>query len=154
MVENMKVGMMKKSEFGLLQFHTIIQARMLVLLLLMVTVWAVVIPRVSAQDLTAPTQVVNDYLNSLVHGDTKQLVELIDGRMKQHNRQLVLSPETYSQFLKTNYAGVQTTIEEIVVEGAGARARVRFEYPSHDSSTIDFFLTESNGRWKITDEVY
>ena len=79
MVENMKVGMMKKSEFGLLQFHTIIQARMLVLLLLMVTVWAVVIPRVSAQDLTAPTQVVNDYLNSLVHGDTKQLVELIDG---------------------------------------------------------------------------
>jgi len=119
-----------------------------------VTAWAAVIPRVSAQDLTAPTQVVNEYLSSLVNGDMQKLVQLIDGRMKQNNRQLVLSPETYSQFLKTNYAGVQTTIEEIAPDGAGVRARVRFDYPPHNSSIVEFLLTESNGLWKITDEVY
>jgi predicted ester cyclase len=145
MVQNMKVGMMKKSKSGLL---------LVLVVLVMLPVWAAVIPRVSAQDLTAPTQVVNEYLSSLVNGDTQKLVQLIDGRMKQNNRQLVLSPETYSQFLKTNYAGVQTTIEEIVPDGAGVRARVRFDYPSHDSSIIAFLLTESNGSWKITDEVY
>ena len=115
---------------------------------------ATAVPRVGAQDLTAPTQVVNEYLSSLINGDTQKLVQLIDGRMKQNNRQLVLSPETYSQFLKTNYVGVQTTIEEIVPDGAGVRARVRFDYPSQDSSIIEFLLTESNGLWKITDEVY
>ena len=49
--------------------------------------------------------------------------------MKQSNRQLVLNPETYSQFLKTNYAGVQMTIEDIAPDGAGIRAKVRFDYP-------------------------
>lgn len=146
---------MKKSKSAHLQVYTIIQTRKLVLVLLaMLTAWAVVMPRVSAQDLTAPTQVVNAYLNSLVNGDTQKLVQLIDGRMKQNNRQLVLSPETYSQFLKAHYGGVQTTIEEIVPDGAGVRARVRFDYPSQDFSTIEFLLTESNGLWKITDEVY
>jgi len=147
MVHNMKVGMMRESGYGLPQVHILVMLGML-------AAWAVVIPRVGAEDLAAPTQVVNEYLNSLVNGDTQKLVELIDGRMKQNNRQLVLSPETYSQFLRTNYAGVQTMIEEIVPDGAGVRARVRFDYPSQDSSTIDFLLTESNGLWKITDEVY
>ena len=124
------------------------------MLLVILTAWAVVIPRVSAQDLTAPTQVVNEYLSSLVNGETQKLVQLIDGRMKQNNRQLVLSPETYSQFLKTNYAGVQTTIEEIVPDGTRVRAKVRFDYPSQDFSVIDFTLTRMNGQWKITDEVY
>ena len=141
----MKIGMMKKQKSGFL---------FVPVLLVMLAVWAVAIPRVSAQDLTAPTQVVNDYLSSLVNGDTQKLVQLIDGRMKQNNRQLVLSPETYSQFLKTNYAGVQTTIEEIAPDGAGVRAKVRFDYPSQDFSIIEFLLTESNGLWKITDEVY
>ena len=124
------------------------------MLLVILTAWAVVIPRVSAQDLTAPTQVVNEYLSSLVNGETQKLVQLIDGRMKQNNRQLVLSPETYSQFLKTNYAGVQTTVEEIVPDGIRVRAKVRLDYPSQDISIIDFTLTRMNGQWKITDEVY
>ena len=141
----MRAGMMKKYKSGLL---------LVLVLLVMLTAWATVIPRVSAQDLTAPTQVVNEYLSSLVNGDTQKLVQLIDGRMKQNNRQLVLNPETYSQFLKTNYAGVQMTIEDIAPDGAGIRARVRFEYPSQDVSIIEFLLTESNGLWKITDEVY
>ncbi|GMQ88582.1 MAG: hypothetical protein BMS9Abin09_0010 [Gammaproteobacteria bacterium] len=123
-------------------------------LLICLAGWASIIPRASAQDLTAPTQVVNAYLSSLVSGDTQKLVQLIDGRMKRNNRQLVLSPETYSQFLINNYAGVQTTIEAIVPDGTGVRARVRFDYPSQDSSVIEFLLTENNGVWKITDEVY
>ena len=137
--------MMKKYKSGLL---------LVLVLLVMFTAWATVIPRVSAQDLTAPTQVVNEYLSSLVNGDTQKLVQLIDGRMKQSNRQLVLNPETYSQFLKTNYAGVQMTIEDIAPDGAGVRAKVRFDYPSQDTSIIEFLLTDSNGLWKITDEVY
>ena len=146
---------MKRYKSGLLQVHTGIQTRMLVLSLLVVmTVWTAVIPQVSAQDLTAPTQVVREYLSSLVNGDTQKLVQLIDGRMKQSNRQLVLNPETYSQFLKTNYAGVQMTIEDIAPDGAGIRAKVRFDYPSQDTSIIEFLLTESNGLWKITDELY
>ena len=117
-------------------------------------VWASILPAASAQDLTAPTRVVNDYLDSLVNGDTGNLVQLIDGRMKQNNRQLVLSPQTYSQFLKANYAGVQTTIEAIAPDGERVRARVRFDYPSGEASVIEFLLTEHQGAWKITDEVY
>lgn len=123
-------------------------------LLIMITAWTALIPRVSAQDLAAPTQVVNEYLNSLVNGDTQKLVQLIDGPMKQNNRQLVLSPASYSQYLKTNYAGVQATIEDVTPDGAGVHARVRFDYPSGDSSIIEFLLTENNGLWKITDELY
>ena len=147
--------MMKRHKSGLLQVHTGIQTRILVLsLLVMMAAWTAIIPQVSAQDLTAPTQVVREYLSSLVNGDTQKLVQLIDGRMKQSNRQLVLNPETYSQFLKTNYAGVQMTIEDIAPDGAGIRAKVRFDYPSQDTSIIEFLLTERNGLWKITDEVY
>jgi len=151
----MRAGMMKKYKSGLLQVHTGMQTRIVVLsLLVMMAAWTAVIPQVSAQDLTAPTRVVNEYLSSLVNGDTQKLVQLIDGRMKQSNRQLVLNPETYSQFLKTNYAGVQMTIEDIAPDGAGIRAKVRFDYPSQDTSIIEFLLTESNGLWKITDELY
>jgi predicted ester cyclase len=155
MVQIMRAGMMKKYKSGLLHVHTGIQTRVLVLsLLVMMSAWLAVIPRVSAQDLSAPTQVVREYLSSLANGDTQKLVQLIDGRMKQSNRQLVLNPETYSQFLKTNYAGVQMTIEDVAPDGAGVRATVRFDYPSQDSSIIEFLLTETNGLWKITDEVY
>lgn len=135
--------------------NKIITTRTFVLaLLIMMTAWTAPVTRVSAQDLAAPTQVVNEYLNSLVNGDTQKLMQLIDGPMKQNNRQLVLSPASYSQYLKTNYAGVQATIEGIIPDGAGVRARVRFDYPSQDFSVIEFLLTENNGSWKITDEVY
>jgi predicted ester cyclase len=135
--------------------NKIITIRTFVLaLLIMITAWAAPVTLVSARDLTAPTQVVNEYLNSLVNGDTQKLVQLIDGPMKQNNRQLVLSPASYSQYLKTNYAGVQATIEDVTPDGAGVHARVRFDYPSGDSSVIEFLLTENNGLWKITDELY
>jgi len=135
--------------------NKIITTRTFVLaLLIMMTAWTAPITRVSARDLTAPTQVVNEYLNSLVNGDAQKLVQLIDGPMKQNNRQLVLSPGSYSQYLKANYAGVQTTIEDVIPDGAGVRARVRFDHPSGDSSIIEFLLTENNGLWKITDEIY
>jgi hypothetical protein len=151
----MRAEMMKTYKSGLLQIHTGGQTWIIVLsLLVMMTAWKAVISRVSAQDFTAPTQVVEEYLSSLVNGDTQKLVQLIDGRMKQNNRQLVLNPEAYSQFLKTNYAGVQMTIEEITPDGAVIRAKVRVDYPSQDSSIIEFLLTESNGLWKITDEMY
>lgn len=154
-IDELKVLVMKKYTSGIVQVHGKRRKRMLFLVLLVVlTAWVAIIPRVGAQDLSAPTQLVNEYLNSLVNGDTQKLVELIDGRMKQNNRQLVLSPESYSQFLKANYAGVQTTVEEVVPHNGGARARVRFDYPSQDSATIDFLLTEQNGLWKITDELY
>lgn len=123
------------------------------LLVIMMASTAVVI-QVNAQDLTAPTQVVNEYLSSLANGDTEKLVQLIDGRMKQNNKQLELNPASYSRFLKRNYAGVQMTIEEITANDKGVRARVRFDYPSQDSSKIELFLTESNGSWKITNEEY
>ncbi|MFQ5642231.1 MAG: hypothetical protein ACE5FQ_00880 [Thiogranum sp.] len=116
--------------------------------------WTGIIPSTGARDLTAPAGVVNVYLDSLVNGDTQKLAELIDGRMKQNNRQLVLNPETYAQFLRRNYAGVQTTLESIGADGARVRARVRFDYPSGDSSVMEFLLTEIDGVWKITDEIY
>ena len=128
--------------------------RLALSLLMIMTAWTAVIPQASAQDLTAPTRVVNEYLNSLANGDTQKLVQLIDGRMKQNNKQLELNPESYSRFLMTNYAGVQMTLEEIAPDGVGVRAKVRFDYPSQDSSIIEFLLTEINGSWKITDEEY
>ena len=121
---------------------------------LTVAVWGMASPQLMAQDLTAQTQVMNDYLASLVNGDTQSLIALIDGRMKQKSRHLVLNPDTYSQFLKEHYAGVQTTLEQISPEGDKITARVRFDYPTADSSIIDFILSQVDGQWKITDEAF
>ena len=107
-----------------------------------------------AQDLAAPSMVMDDYLYSLVTGDTLQLAVLTDGPMKNRNHQLTLSPETYSRFLKDHYAGVQTSVEGIMPDGAKMRARVRFDYPTSDSSIIEFVLTKVDEQWKITDEEF
>lgn len=123
-------------------------------LILTVTVWGMGIPHGVAQDITAPSQVINDYLISLVNGDIDRLSMLIDGPMKQKNRHLVLNQDTYSQFLKNHYAGVQATVESVLPDDTGIRARVRFDYPTQDSSAIDFILTSVNGQWKITDEIF
>jgi hypothetical protein len=111
------------------------------------------IPPGLAQETMTPSQVVDEYLASLVNGDTSQLLALIDGSMKRKNNQLELSSETYSEFLKEHYADVHTAVEEIIPVGSRMHARVRFDYPS-DSSIIEFVLTEVNGQWKITDEIY
>ncbi len=122
---------------------------------LVLAAWGGVVPQSVAQDLTAPTQVVNDYLLSLVNGDTQRLNALIDGPMRLKNRQLELNPGTYSQFLKDYYQGVQMTLEEIVPYGARIKARVRFDRgTAQDSSVIEFMLTQVDGQWKITDEVF
>ena len=118
----------------------------------MLAAWAALMPTAQGQDLSAATQVVNDYLVALVNGDIEQLSALIDGRMKAKSPQLALNPDSYSQFLRKHYAGVQTTVENVVPEGDKARARVRFNYPSQNSSVIEFILSPTNGQWKITDE--
>jgi predicted ester cyclase len=128
--------------------------RLTLSLLLIVVVWIAVHSHAEALDLAAPTQVVNEYLEGLASGDTEKLVQLIDGRMKQNNKQLAINPESYSQFLQTNYAGVQMTLEEIVPDGTGVRAKVRFDYPSQDSMSIEFLLAETGGMWKIIDEEF
>jgi len=107
-----------------------------------------------AQDLTAPSRVVDEYLVGLATGDTATLNSLIDGPMKQKNRHLVLSPDTYAQFLRDHYAGVDMTVEDIVPAGDEMRARVRFDYPEEPSSVIEFILSQTDGQWKITDEVF
>ncbi len=122
--------------------------------ILTVAAWGMAMPQLMAQDLTAPTQVVSDYLASLVKGDTQRLNALIDGSMKLKNRQLELNPDTYSQFLRDYYQGVQTTIEKISLDGAKITARVRFDRGTADSSVIEFVLTQVDGQWKITDEVF
>lgn len=76
------------------------------------------LPQAWANDLTAQAQVVDDYLVSLVSGDTERLNMLIDGPMKEKNSQLVANADSYSGFLKEHYAGVRTSVEEIVPDGA------------------------------------
>jgi hypothetical protein len=112
------------------------------------------LPQAIAADLGDPAQVVDDYLVSLSNGDIDGVLARIDGRMKSKNRALELSPESYSEFLRGHYAGVETTTEEITPQGDKILARVRFDYPTSDSSVIVFVLTQTDGQWKITNEEY
>ena len=116
--------------------------------------WGTMIPQTRAQDAADPAQVVSEYLTSLVNGDTQVLSTLIDGRMKRKSRALALDPESYSSFLRKHYAGVQTTVEEIIPDGDRMLARVRFDYPTSDTSLIELVMTQVDGQWKITDETY
>ena len=111
-------------------------------------------PLSSAAELEAPTQVVSQDLENLVNGNTRELIQLIGGRMKHINRQLIVSRDSYSDFLRSHYTGVRTTIEDLNSNGDKVLARVRFDYPSGDTNTVVFVVTESNGIWKIIDEIY
>lgn len=123
--------------------------------ILALAAWGAVLPQAMAQDPSTPAQVVDVYLASLVNGDTQQLSALIAGRMQLKNRQLELNPDSYSQFLQDYYQGVQPTVEEIVPDGDKMKARVRFDRGTDQgSSIIEFILTQVDGQWKITDEVY
>jgi predicted ester cyclase len=121
---------------------------------ILVALWAWETTSAIAEDLSEPSRVVNAYVASLINGDTQQLTMLIDGKMKKNNKQLVLNPDTYSRFLRDYYKGVNAVLEDVVPEGSRMRARVRFEYPAQDSSTIDFILAKRAGEWRIVDEVY
>jgi hypothetical protein len=122
--------------------------------IMLLAMWASLNSYTIAQDLTAPTRVINQYLASLVNGETQQLIVLIDGNMKNNNKQLALNPETYSQFLREYYQGVRTVVEDIAPDGAAVRARVRFEYPAQDSLIIEFILVQRDGQWRVADEIY
>ncbi len=147
--------MKNKTQTSRLETRRATDARALLAgLLLTVAVGGSIVPPGVAQDLTEPSQVISAYLTSLVNGDTDRLGTLIDGPMKQKNRHLELNPDTYSQFLRDHYADVQTVVESVVPEDSRIRSRVRLEYPTGQSSTIYFILTQVNGQWKITDEIF
>ncbi len=123
-------------------------------LCLLLMSWIGYVPVAAAQDVAGATQVMESYLAALVAGDTAQLATLIDGRMKQRNRQLELNPETYGAFLRRHYDGVRLTLEQVVAEGGKVRARVRFERPDQAATVIEFILERTGAGWKITDEIY
>lgn len=102
----------------------------------------------------AAAQVMTRYLDSLASGDASQLSGLIDGAMKKRNRQLTLDPDYYGEYLRTHYSGVMMSVESIRDKGERVEAAVRFDYPSAQSTTIIFVLSQVAGEWKITDEIF
>ena len=95
----------------------------------------------------AAVDVMSSYLESLATG-------LIGDAMKQSNRQLTLNPGYYGEFLRRHYAGVTMTVESIRDKGELVEARVRFDEPSSQTTTITFVLSQVEGTWKITDEIF
>ena len=102
----------------------------------------------------AAVQVMNKYLESLADGDTQQLSILIDGAMKKRNRQLSLDPDYYGEFLRSHYSGVIMSVESIKDKGEVVEVEVRFTYPTSQSTTIIFVLSQVEGEWKVTDEIF
>lgn len=123
-------------------------------LLLTLMVWAGTVSRGQAQGAADPAQVVDQYLASLVTGNTRVLSTLIEGHVKRRNRQLNMDPDSYGAFLRKHYKGVKTTVEDISVKGEHVVARVRFDFPGSDVSVTELVLTRVDGRWKVTDEDY
>jgi hypothetical protein len=101
-----------------------------------------------------PAQLVAGYLESLASGDIGGILASVDGRMREANKALEESPDTYSEFLRNHYLGVEMAVEDISRQGNNARARVRFDYPNSESSTVVLILTRRHGTWKISDEEY
>ena len=110
------------------------------------------VSQAAAVDMADPAQVMDSYVDSLLNGDTAQLLVLMGDSMKRKNRHVVLSPDTYSEFLKTHYDGVQATVEDMAPSGNRMNATIRFDYPSSDSSVIVFVLGEEDGQWKVISE--
>lgn len=115
---------------------------------------ATLLPQAMAAGSGDPEQLVDSYLVALANGDVAAILASIDGRMKNKNKALELSPDTYAEFLRNHYQGVQTTVEGISPQADKLRARVRFDYPTSDSSVIVFILSEQDGQWKITNEEF
>jgi hypothetical protein len=102
----------------------------------------------------AAVQVMNNYLESLANGDAQQLSGLIDGAMKKRSRQLSLEPDYYGEFLRSHYSGVRMSVESVRGKGELVEVEVRFEYPTSKATTIIFVLSQVEGAWKITDEIF
>ena len=105
-----------------------------------------------ASEAATAQQVMQAYLTGLSDGDVTTLSSLIGGAMKERSYRLLTQNAQYPQFLRTRYAGVVMTIEEITQEGQNYGAKVRFDYPSSDSHTSIFTLSVIDGQWKIVDE--
>ncbi len=99
-----------------------------------------------------PQEAIQTYLASLAQGDTATLAALVDGNMKARSYRLLTENPTYPDFLRAHYKGVRMTIETLTPSGEDYTARVRFDYPTSDSSSSDFVLRVINGQWKIVDE--
>lgn len=93
-----------------------------------------------------PKQVINSYLAYLVDGNVTELHRLLGGEMKRNNRQLLASPDSCSEFLKSRYAEVRTTVEESTERGNKILVRVRFDYPSGESTSTEFVITGRNSQ--------
>jgi len=118
---------------------------------------SLLIPTISVQAEASQgkaADVVNSYLGSLATGDVQQINGLIAGAMRQRNRQLTLTPDYYGEFLRTHYAGVGMSVVSIRDKDEYVEARVRFDYPTSESTTITFVLVQEEGAWKIADEIF
>ena len=102
----------------------------------------------------AAIDVLNRYLGSLATGNVQQINGLVSDTMKQSNPQLALNPDYYGEFLRTHYAGVTMQVESVLDKGEVVEARVRFDYPESESTTITFVLGQEQGIWKITEEIF
>jgi hypothetical protein len=106
----------------------------------------------AAASASSPQEAVQRYLNCLASGDTKVLVDLIDGSMKDRGHRLLTENPGYAQFLRAQYAGVVMTIESITQAGDDYNVQVRFDYPTSDSTTTRFTLKLIDGGWKVVNE--
>ena len=68
-------------------------------------------------------QVMQAYLTGLSGGDVTTLSGLIGGAMKERSYRLLTQNAQYPQFLRTRYAGVVMTIEEMTQEGSRLRGQ-------------------------------
>jgi hypothetical protein len=102
----------------------------------------------------AASQVLNSYLESLANGDVQQLSGLVGSAMKKRNRQLSLDPDYYGEFLRAHYSGVVMLVESVTDKGETVEAKVRFDYPTSQSTAIIFVLSQAEGGWRITDEIF
>jgi len=92
------------------------------------------------------------YLAALWNGSVTILSGLIDGPMKSTSSRLLTRNTQYPDYLRTYYAGVVMTIEDMTPAGPNYEAKVRFDYPSSGSITRIFTLSVVNGQWKIVHE--
>ena len=102
----------------------------------------------------AAVQVMNHYLESLANGDAQRLSGLIDGAMKKRSRQLSLDPAYYGEFLRSHYSGVNMSVGSVRDKGEVVEIDVQFDYPTSGSTAIIFVLSQVEGEWKVTDEIF
>ena len=112
---------------------------------------------VTAKDsmIAAPSmmqEVIQAYLAALSNGDVATLSNLVGGRMKDKSYRSLTANPSYSEFLRSHYAGVTMTVEEITQVGPNYEAIVRFNHPFATTTKMTFILQLVDGQWKVVDE--